>query len=159
MQIRKKIPGQQLKLPDCKYVLIDTDAGGDDAQTIILAINEAKRTGKIIVGITCVDGNAFIKDVAINVAITVSLCETDIPIYLGKIEIIQVLSKVLWALITKTTILVKTGWEENSSNTYKSSRPRENIASISFKKQMELILSYNALTNMPMTLPLLRWPL
>ena len=74
MEIRKKIPGTKLKLPNCKYVLIDTDAGGDDCQAIILAIREAKRTGKTIVGITCVDGNAYVKHVAINVAIAVSLC-------------------------------------------------------------------------------------
>jgi hypothetical protein len=39
MQIRQKLPGSQLKLPPCKYVIIDTDAGGDDSQAIILAIN------------------------------------------------------------------------------------------------------------------------
>lgn len=70
-------------------MLIDTDAGGDDCQAIILAINEARRTGKVIVGITCVDGNAYVKDVAINVAISVSLCQADIPIYLGKNCLIQ----------------------------------------------------------------------
>ena len=55
-------------------MIIDTDAGGDDCQAIMLAISEARRTGKIIVGITCVDGNAYVKDVAINVSIVLSLC-------------------------------------------------------------------------------------
>lgn len=39
MQIRTKIPGSSLKIPNCKYVIIDTDAGGDDAQAIVLAIS------------------------------------------------------------------------------------------------------------------------
>lgn len=73
MQIRKKIPQGEFKLPDCRYVIIDTDAGGDDAQAILLAISEAKRTNKTILGITCIDGNAFIDDVAKNVLITTAL--------------------------------------------------------------------------------------
>lgn len=83
MQIRKKIPGSALKLPDCKYIIIDTDAGGDDSQAIILAINEAKRTGKTILGITCIDGNAFLDDVATNVLICISLCGAEIPVFKG----------------------------------------------------------------------------
>ena len=85
MQIRKQISGEKLKLPNCKYIIIDTDAGGDDCQAIMLSINEAKRTGKIIVGFTCVDGNAFLNDVAINVSIVLSLCQENIPIYLGNL--------------------------------------------------------------------------
>jgi inosine-uridine nucleoside N-ribohydrolase len=54
-------------------VIIDTDAGGDDTQAIVLAIAEAKRTSKTILGITCVDGNAFIDDVAKNVLIATSI--------------------------------------------------------------------------------------
>ncbi len=83
MQIRKKVPGSQLKIPDCKYVIIDTDAGGDDSQAIVLAISEAKRRGKTILGITCVDGNAWLDDVAVNAQICVSICNENIPIYKG----------------------------------------------------------------------------
>ena len=64
-------------------MIIDTDAGGDDSQAIILAINEARRTGKTILGITCIDGNANLDDVATNVLICVSLCNADIPVYKG----------------------------------------------------------------------------
>lgn len=71
MQIRQKLPGSQLRLPSCKYVIIDTDAGGDDSQAIMLAINEARRAGKTILGITCIDGNAALDDVAMNVLICV----------------------------------------------------------------------------------------
>jgi len=84
MEIRKKLLPGQFTIPDCKYVIIDTDAGGDDSQAIILAISEAKRTGKIIIGITCVDGNASLDDVATNVLICVSICDSDIPVYKGK---------------------------------------------------------------------------
>lgn len=39
MEIRKKIPAGQFSFPNCNYVIIDTDAGGDDAQAILLAIS------------------------------------------------------------------------------------------------------------------------
>ena len=65
-------------------MVIDTDAGGDDSQAIVLAISEARRTGKTILGITCIDGNANLDDVATNVLISVSLCNADIPVYKGK---------------------------------------------------------------------------
>ena len=39
MQIRKKILQGQFSLPECQYVIIDTDAGGDDTQAIVLAIS------------------------------------------------------------------------------------------------------------------------
>lgn len=82
MQIRNKITN--FKVPSCKYIIIDTDAGGDDAQAIILAVSEAKRQGKTILGITCVDGNASLENVAINVLIVLSLCEYNVPVFKGK---------------------------------------------------------------------------
>lgn len=89
MQIRKKIPQGQFTIPKCKYIIIDTDAGGDDAQAIMLAISEAKRTDKVILGITCIDGNAHIDDVARNVLITTTISGApDIPIYKGEAALI-----------------------------------------------------------------------
>jgi inosine-uridine nucleoside N-ribohydrolase len=73
MQIRKKTTN--FKIPDCKYVIIDTDAGGDDAQAVLFAIHEAKKQGKFIIGITCCDGNAHVADVVKNILIAVSLCD------------------------------------------------------------------------------------
>lgn len=89
MQIRTKIPGSSLKIPNCKYVIIDTDAGGDDAQAIVLAISEARRTGKTILGVTCIDGNAALDDVAKNVLISICLCDADIPVFKGNVLITQ----------------------------------------------------------------------
>lgn len=76
-------------MPNCNHVIIDTDAGGDDSQAILLAISEAKRTGKKIIGITCIDGNAAVDDVAINVLICLSLCDADIPVFKGNNFTIQ----------------------------------------------------------------------
>lgn len=84
MQIRKIYTQGEFKLPDCKYVIIDTDAGGDDAQCILLAISEAKKNNKTILGITCVNGNATVSDVAKNVLITLTVADSKIPIYKGK---------------------------------------------------------------------------
>lgn len=44
----------------CQYVIIDTDIGGDDAQALIYAIGQAKKTGRKIIGITCINGNTFV---------------------------------------------------------------------------------------------------
>lgn len=89
MQIRTKIPGSSLKIPNCKYVIIDTDCGCDDAQAIVLAISEAKRTGKTILGVTCIDGNAWLDDVARNVLISICLCDADIPVFKGSSFVTQ----------------------------------------------------------------------
>ena len=64
-------------------MILDTDIGGDDAQALIYAINQAKKTNRTIIGITCINGNAFVEDVAKNAVIIQSLCDTNIPIYLG----------------------------------------------------------------------------
>ncbi len=45
----------------CDYIIIDTDVGGDDAQALLYAINQAKITKQTIVGITCINGNTFLK--------------------------------------------------------------------------------------------------
>ena len=83
MQIRKKIPKGSYKFPDCPYIIIDTDAGGDDAQAILYAVSEAKKKNKTILGITCIDGNASVENVAVNVLITLTVAEASIPIYKG----------------------------------------------------------------------------
>lgn len=41
-------------------MIIDTDIGGDDAQAIIYAINQAKKTNRKIIGLTCVNGNTYV---------------------------------------------------------------------------------------------------
>ena len=84
MQIRRKYTQNEFKMPCCKYVIIDTDAGGDDAQCILLALAEAKRTNKTILGITCVNGNSTVQDVAVNVLITLTIADSKIPVYKGK---------------------------------------------------------------------------
>lgn len=58
MQIREFIT--EFTIPSAQHIIIDTDAGCDDCQAIILAISEAKITGKTIIGITCSQGNATI---------------------------------------------------------------------------------------------------
>lgn len=70
-------------------MIIDTDAGGDDSQAIVLAISEARRTGKTILGVTCIDGNAVLDDVAKNVLISICLCDADIPVFKGSVLMIQ----------------------------------------------------------------------
>ena len=81
MNIRKQ-KNQPLK-SYCEYVILDTDIGGDDAQALIYAIHEAKKTNRQIIGITCVNGNTYVQDVARNAVIVQALCNTEIPIYLG----------------------------------------------------------------------------
>jgi inosine-uridine nucleoside N-ribohydrolase len=85
MQIRRKILRGEYKFPSCRYVIIDTDAGGDDVQAILYAISEAKKQGKTILGITCIDGNTTVEHVAANVNITQILAGSKIPIYKGRV--------------------------------------------------------------------------
>ena len=67
-----------------RKIIIDTDAGSDDAHAIITAVHLAKRTGAEIIGITCVSGNTLLPLVLRNVKIALHLAgEPDIPIYAG----------------------------------------------------------------------------
>lgn len=68
----------------CTKYILDVDTGCDDAQLLVLAIYFAKKLNKEIIGITCVDGNAELKDVVINTLITLKICDTKIKIYKGK---------------------------------------------------------------------------
>lgn len=61
-------------------VIIDCDAGIDDAQAIILALSLDVE----VVAITCVAGNIGVDQVAKNVLKTLEVCgRTDIPVYKG----------------------------------------------------------------------------
>lgn len=46
-------------------------------------IHLAKKHNKEIVGITCVNGNAYLKDVIINTILVLAVCDAKIPIYVG----------------------------------------------------------------------------
>lgn len=67
----------------CTKYIIDVDTGCDDAQFLVLAIHLAKKLNKEIIGITCVDGNAELKDVVINTLITLKICDVKIKVYKG----------------------------------------------------------------------------
>ena len=60
---------------DFKYFIIDTDVGGDDAQALLLGFHFAKKYNKTLLGITCVDGNAFLEDVITNTLITEAVAD------------------------------------------------------------------------------------
>ena len=68
MLIKRRVRFGSFEFRNWQYVIIGTDAGGDDAQAIVLTVAEAKRTNKTILGITCVDGNAYVDDVTRNPA-------------------------------------------------------------------------------------------
>nr|XP_039267895.1 inosine-uridine preferring nucleoside hydrolase-like [Styela clava] len=68
--------------PD-KYILIDCDPGVDDCFAITMALSQNPKVK--VVGITCVNGNVNIKQVAINTVKTVKLCGMldQVPIFKG----------------------------------------------------------------------------
>lgn len=52
----------------CTLVLVDTDAGIDDAWAILMLLAAAKENTSIeILGITCVSGNTDVENTCINV--------------------------------------------------------------------------------------------
>ena len=64
-----------------KKVVIDCDAGVDDAEAIILALSQ---TSVDVLAITCVAGNADVDQVCVNVMKVLEQCgRTDIPVYKG----------------------------------------------------------------------------
>lgn len=68
------------KIKKIKKIIIDCDAGIDDAQAIILALS----LDVDVIAITCVAGNIGVDQVAKNVLKTLEVCgRTDIPVYKG----------------------------------------------------------------------------
>ncbi|XP_038856677.1 probable uridine nucleosidase 1 [Salvelinus namaycush] len=64
-----------------KLVIIDTDAGIDDAQAIMMALAAPSLQ---ILGITCCFGNTDVDNVCQNVLLVLSVCErTQIPVFQG----------------------------------------------------------------------------
>jgi len=62
------VPYRETARLDPTNVIIDTDAGSDDAAAIITAINEEKNNPDFkIIAITCVNGNTAIDNVVFNV--------------------------------------------------------------------------------------------
>ncbi|XP_053381443.1 uncharacterized protein LOC123556845 isoform X1 [Mercenaria mercenaria] len=64
-----------------KKLLIDTDAGVDDAQAILIALQDPDVD---VIGITCVMGNADAKQVGLNVLRILKVADKlDIPVFVG----------------------------------------------------------------------------
>ncbi|XP_012259071.1 pyrimidine-specific ribonucleoside hydrolase RihA-like isoform X2 [Athalia rosae] len=66
-------------------LIVDTDAGGDDAVALIMAAESEKlNEGPKLIAITCVNGNADVDRVAVNVLKTLKIVQRlDIPVYKG----------------------------------------------------------------------------
>lgn len=66
--------------PKSRKLIIDCDAGIDDAQAIILALSLDVQ----VLAITCVAGNTGVEQVVKNVLKVLETCgRTDIPVYKG----------------------------------------------------------------------------
>lgn len=64
-----------------RKIIIDCDAGIDDAQAILLALSAQDVE---VIAITCVAGNTPIDKVCVNVLKVLELCNrTDIPVFKG----------------------------------------------------------------------------
>ena len=65
---------------DPHYLIIDTDAGVDDAVAIMMALAHPKNE---VIAITTVNGNVDVEKVTRNVALTLDAFKSDVPIYKG----------------------------------------------------------------------------
>lgn len=67
-----------------KKIIVDCDAGSDDAVALVLLIEAHKRNKIKLMAITCVAGNTTVNNVVKNVFRTLETCDTfDIPVYKG----------------------------------------------------------------------------
>ncbi|XP_032683322.1 probable uridine nucleosidase 2 isoform X2 [Odontomachus brunneus] len=71
-----------------RKLIIDTDAGGDDALALMLALLYEIKTCDIeILAITCTYGNAYLEDVIQNVLKTLTVADrNDVPVYIGSVK-------------------------------------------------------------------------
>jgi inosine-uridine nucleoside N-ribohydrolase len=81
MKIRNR--NEKYRHNEFKYVIIDTDGGGDDCQALIALDYFIKKTGKVLLGISCTSGNTSVDDVVRNVLITQKICGSSYPVYVG----------------------------------------------------------------------------
>lgn len=65
---------------DTNKLIIDTDAGVDDAVAIMMALAHSKNE---VIAITTVNGNVDVEKVTRNVALTLDVFAADVPIYKG----------------------------------------------------------------------------
>lgn len=72
-----------LKIKPFKYVIIDTDGGADDCQALVALDYLVRKEGKVLLGITCCDGNTYLKEVINNVLIAQAVCGSHYPVYPG----------------------------------------------------------------------------
>lgn len=61
-----------------KYVIIDTDCGGDDALAIMLAALCHKKGLIKLLAITCTYGNTTLDNVVKNVCHTLQVCDIEV---------------------------------------------------------------------------------
>ncbi|PNF15370.1 hypothetical protein B7P43_G00929 [Cryptotermes secundus] len=76
--------GESVRL-DVGKVIIDTDAGPDDAAAIFMALNGQIYNSELkVIAITCVNGNTIVDNVVVNVLKTLKTANRlDIPVYRG----------------------------------------------------------------------------
>lgn len=74
------------KLKEFNYVIIDLDGGGDDCQALIALDYFIRKTGKILQGIICSNGNVDVESTTNNTLIVQSICGSSYPIYKGHEE-------------------------------------------------------------------------
>ncbi|XP_058806314.1 nucleoside hydrolase-like [Phymastichus coffea] len=69
---------------DCQKIIVDCDAGADDALALIILIEAHKLKKVKLLAITCVAGNTKVENVVNNVFRILHLCNsTNIPVYKG----------------------------------------------------------------------------
>jgi len=68
---------------DERWLVIDTDAGVDDAVALCLAMQLFELYGVTIKFLSCVQGNTSLENVVVNVGKCVKICNDDPPIYVG----------------------------------------------------------------------------
>ncbi|XP_046403864.1 uncharacterized protein C1683.06c-like [Ischnura elegans] len=67
-----------------KMVMVDVDAGSDDAHALLMLLAADKREEIKLMGVTCVNGNTSLKNVCINVLrILRSVDRLDVPVFSG----------------------------------------------------------------------------
>ncbi|XP_058126847.1 nucleoside hydrolase-like [Anopheles ziemanni] len=70
-----------------RKVIIDLDAGTDDAWALLMLLRGEQRYGYEVIAITCVHGNTNVDDVTINVLrVLTAIGRTDIPVFKGARE-------------------------------------------------------------------------
>ncbi|CAG0917509.1 unnamed protein product [Notodromas monacha] len=80
---RRPLPPPPRDAQNVMKLIIDCDAGVDDAMALIMALDYVRKGKAQVLAVTCVQGNTGLDNVVVNVLRTMNAMDIQVPVYRG----------------------------------------------------------------------------